>query len=409
VSVARQIRGVPSTDLVPRRAEGPIGKEARIRVFFLVDSLELGGTETQAVALALGLRQVHYAVTVGCLRARGPLLSQLQEAKIPVIEFHPQGGVDSIQGLYKLLRLSWFLRRGGFDIVHTHDLWSNLMGVPAALGAGVPVIISSQRDLSHLAWYRSWRRRLLRSVQGLCDAVLTNASSIRDQLVGEEHFSLEKVRVIQNGVDLGRFAATRRGGRDTLRDANLGKRIVLVGNMTSDVKGHPWLIAAVPAVLREFPRTHFVLVGDGSRRSNFERAVADLEIKKNFSFLGQRHDVPSILHSCDIAVLPSRAEGLPNAVLEYMAAGLPTVASNVGGNVEVMKDGVTGLLVPPENADALAAALLRLLRDPDLAEELGTNGCEYVRQNLSVEKLIERTDNLYSELLRSRKATESHV
>ncbi|MGA8212342.1 MAG: glycosyltransferase [Candidatus Sulfotelmatobacter sp.] len=408
MSVADQIREESLTDPVSRQPSGVIGEHARGRVFFLVDSLELGGTESQAAALALGLSQSRYAVTVGCLRARGPLLIGLREAQVPVIEFHPPGGLDSILGLYKLLSLSWFLRRGRFDIVHTHDLWSNLMGVPAALLARVPVIISSQRDLSHLPWYRPWRRRLLRSVQGLCDVLVTNASAIRDQLVGE-HFPLEKVRVIQNGVDLRRFSAAAGDSQDPVRGAGPGKRIVLVGNMTSDVKGHPWLIRAAPAVLREFPDTHFVLAGNGEKRPNFERIVADLNLTKSFSFLGQCHDIPSVLSSCDIAVLPSRAEGLPNAVLEYMAAALPTVASKVGGNVEIMKDGVTGLLVAPENADALAAALLQLLRDPCLADRLGTNGREYVRQNFSFEKLVERIDGLYSDLLRTRKPAKSQL
>jgi L-malate glycosyltransferase len=409
MSVADKIREESLADPVSRRVEGVIAEASRGRVFFLVDSLEFGGTESQAAALALGLRQLQYAVTVGCLRARGALLIRLQEAHVPVIEFYPQGGLDSIRGLYKLLRLSWFLRRGRFDIVHTHDLWSNLMGIPAALLARVPVIISSQRDLSHLPWYRPWRRRLLRSVQGLCDVLVTNASAIRDQLVGEGHFPPGKVRVIQNGVDLRRFSATKGESRDPVRHASSGKRIVLVGNMTSDVKGHPWLIRAAPAVLREFPDTHFVLAGDGEQRPNFERTVADLGLTKHFSFLGQRIDIPSVLYSCDIAVLPSRAEGLPNAVLEYMAAALPTIASKVGGTVEIVEDGITGLLVPAENADALAAALLQLLRDPGQADRLGTNGREYVRQNFSFEKLVERIDDLYAELLRTRKPAKSHL
>jgi glycosyltransferase involved in cell wall biosynthesis len=407
MSVARQIRENPITEPVSQEAEGVAGRDDRRRVFFLVDSLALGGTESQAVALAIGLSQLRYIVTVGCLRVHGPLLARLQEAQIPVIEFYPKGGLASIRGLYKLLSLSWFLRRGGFDVVHTHDLWSNLMGVPAALAARAPVIISSQRDLSHLAWYRSWRRRLLRSLQCRCDALLTNATAIRDQLAGEERIPLHKVRVIQNGVDLERFSGIERRKRGCMRDSNSGKRVVLVGNMTSDVKGHRGLIAAAPIVLREFPDTQFVLVGDGSQRADFERAAASLGIKEHFIFLGQQHDIPSILDSCDIAVLPSRAEGLPNALLEYMASGLPTIASDVGGNAEVVEDGVTGLLIRPDNRDDLSGALLRLLRDPSLAEKLGTNGRNYIRQNFSLEKLTERIDSLYGELLRRRKPAKS--
>ena len=210
--------------------------------------------------------------------------------------------------------------------------------------------------------------------------------------------------MIHNGVDLEKFS---RGSRD--RDwltsggqPSKEKWIVLVGNMLSDVKGHPWLIAAAPAITREFPETRFVLVGDGEKRKDFERQVAELGLDRHFLFLGRRNDVPRILACCDIAVLPSRAEGLPNAVLEYLAAGLPTVASRVGGNVEILRDDKTGLLVPPEDSTALAEALLRLLRDPEFAARLGKSGREYVASEFSVQRMIANTDQLYTELLRSR-------
>jgi glycosyltransferase involved in cell wall biosynthesis len=115
--------------------------------------------------------------------------------------------------------------------------------------------------------------------------------------------------------------------------------------------------------------------------------------------LGRRDDVPEILACCDIAVLPSRAEGLPNAVLEYLAAGLPTIATNVGGNAEILKHGVTGLLVPPGDSDALASALLALLRSPALATQIAANGNKYVQENFSFGRLVKQIEDLYSELL----------
>jgi glycosyltransferase involved in cell wall biosynthesis len=118
-------------------------------------------------------------------------------------------------------------------------------------------------------------------------------------------------------------------------------------------------------------------------------------LNANFLFLGRRNDVPEILASCDIAVLPSLAEGLPNAVLEYLAAGLPVVASALGGNLEVIEDGVTGFLVPPEDAGALAGALLRLLEDEELARLLGKAGREHVSSRFSFDRLVEETENLY--------------
>jgi L-malate glycosyltransferase len=369
------------------------------KVFYLVDSLNVGGTETQAVELARRIPMAGYEVTLGCLRAQGPLLERLQGTAVVVREFHPKGGIDTLAGFYQLLRLSWFLRREKFDIVHTHDLWSNLLGIPAARLARVRGIVSSRRDLAHVEWYQGKRRAWLRRIQNLSGAVLANATPIRDALIAEDGFAPEKLRVIHNGVDIERFHKHREGRDHLFPGVGDCKLIVLVGNMHSDVKGHPWLIASGPAVIREFPSTRFVLVGDGEQRAALEQRVAGLGLAQNFLFLGRRADIPEILACCDIGVLPSKAEGLPNAVLEYMAAGLPTIVSQVGGNTELVEDGVTGLLVPPEDSPALSAALLKLLHDPRLARQMAQKGHEFTIRNFSFERLVREVDALYTELL----------
>jgi glycosyltransferase involved in cell wall biosynthesis len=381
-----------------RAAQSPRPRFLR-KVFYLVDSLNVGGTESQAVELARRMPAAGYDVTLGCLRAQGPLLERLQGTAVVLREFHPTGGVDTPAGLYQLLRLSWLLRREKFDVVHTHDLWSNLLGIPAARLAGVPAIVSSRRDLAHLDWYQGKRRIWLRRIQNLSGAVVANATPIRDALIAEDGFAPAKLRVIHNGVDIEKFRAGRNGREHLFPGIGDGKLIVLVGNMHTDVKGHPWLIASAPAVVREFPSTRFILVGDGERRNSFEQQVAGLGLQRNFLFLGRRADIPEILACCDIAVLPSRAEGLPNAVLEYMAAGLPTVVSRVGGNAELVENGVTGLQVPPEDSPALSAALLKLLQDPALARRMAQSGHEFTIRNFSFERLVREVDSLYSELL----------
>jgi L-malate glycosyltransferase len=369
------------------------------KVFYLVDSLNIGGTETQAVELARRIPMAGYEVTLGCLRAQGPLWERLRGTEVAVREFHPRGGIDRPAGIYQLLRLSWFLRREKFDIVHTHDLWSNLLGVPAARLAGVRAIVSSRRDLAHFDWYQGKRRAWLRRIQNLSGAVIANAGSIRDALIAEDGFAPEKLRVIHNGVDIDKFQASRDGRERLFPGSGPGKLIVLVGNMHTDVKGHPWLIASAPAVVRDFPSTRFVLVGDGEQRVTFEQQVAKLGLQLNFIFLGRRENVAEILACCDIGVLPSRAEGLPNAVLEYMAARLPTIVSRVGGNAELVSDGVTGLVVPPGDSPALAAALLKILHDPGLARQLAENGHEFAVREFSFDRLVREVDALYTELL----------
>jgi glycosyltransferase involved in cell wall biosynthesis len=387
----------------PEKSAGsPAQVRPRRKVFHLVDSLEVGGTETQAVELALRMSSAESDITLGCLRARGPLLDRLRGSSVAVEEFYPKGGIDSPGGIYQLLRLAAFLRRGKFEVVHTHDLWSNLMGVPAARLAGVPAIISSQRDLSHFAWYQGVRRRLLRQIQRLSHVVLANATPIRDALIAEDGFSPESLRVIHNGVDTAKFQNGKRDRARLFPAAGEGALIVLVGNMHTDVKGHPWLIAASPAVVREFPETRFVFAGDGESRPVFERQVQKLGLERSFMFLGRRADIPDLLASCDLAVLPSKAEGLPNAMLEYMAAGLPVVASRVGGNAELVEEGVTGLLVPAQDSEALSVALLRLLRDPELARRLAAAGQQRATHDFSFERLIREMGELYTELLGRR-------
>jgi glycosyltransferase involved in cell wall biosynthesis len=397
---------MPSTPVADRvsnsaAVQPPAGR--RRKVFYLVDSLHVGGTETQAVELALRLPVSEYEIMMGCLRAEGPLLEKLRGSAVNVREFHPSGGLDSAAGLYELIRLARYLRREKFDVVHTHDLWSNLMGVPAARLAGVPAIVSSRRDLAHFDWYQGKRRHWLRRIQNLSGVVLANATPIRDALISEDGFAPEKLRVIHNGVDTEKFQRAQRDRARLFPDVGNEMLVVLVGNMHSDVKGHPWLIAAAPTVVREFPEVRFVLAGEGESRPTFAAQVAQLGLEGAFKFLGRRSDIPEILASCDMAVLPSRAEGLPNAVLEYMAAGLPTIATRVGGIAELVQDGVTGLLVPAENANALAGALLRFLRDPEQARQIANNGQRFAVENFSFERLIREIDELYAELLERRR------
>ena len=396
------MQAAPATEKVFRDPALERGIATR-RVFHLLDSLNVGGTETQAVELALRMASAQYDITIGCLQMQGPLLDKLKGSPVKVREFRPRGGLDSPGGVYQLGRLTAFLRRERIDVMHAHDLWSNLMGVPAARLAGVPAIISSRRDLAHFDWYQGKKRTWLRRIQNLSNVVLANATPIRDALVAEDGFAPEKLRVIHNGVDTTRFQQGKRDRARLFPGLERARLVVLVGNMHSDVKGHSWLIAAAPVVIGEFPETHFVFAGDGEMRPELEKQAAELGKRENFLFLGRRNDIPDILASCDIAILPSRAEGLPNAVLEYMAAGLPTIASRVGGNAELLQEGITGLLVPAEDSKAISESLLRLLRDPELARTIATKGRQVAVENYSFDRLIREVDALYTELLERRR------
>lgn len=366
------------------------------RVLFVVDTLNFGGTETQTVQVAERLHAAGSRVTVACLHADGALTERLEKAGIRIVRYMTQGTLLSISGAKQLLRLAWFIRREKFDVVHAHDLWANLMGVPAARLAGTPVILSSQRDLAHLWWYTPARTRVIRLIHRLATRVIANSVAVRDHVVTQFRIPRERVSVLRNAVDIGRFARAR-GNLEKLFPGVTSdhKLVVVVANMHSAVKGHHDLIEAAKVICAAMPKVKFVLVGEGMERGKFQEEVQRAGLDENFFFLGYRQDIAEILSCCDLSVLPSRAEGFPNAVLESMAAGLAVVATHVGGTPEMIENGVSGVLVPPQAPPALANAILRILRDPELSHRLGRAGQEQVRNLYSFDRLLSELQKVY--------------
>jgi glycosyltransferase involved in cell wall biosynthesis len=380
----------------PASVDCEIPSTHRTRILHVVDSLDVGGTETQMVQLAQRLDPCRYDVTVATLRAGGPLTEALQKAGIRILEFPKRRTMLSFQAAGQLIRMAWFIRRQKIDVVHAHDLWGNLMAVPAAWLARAPVIISSQRNLATLWWYTPRRKKIIRRVHLLATFVIANSDASRRLLIEEFWIPSERVRVLHNGVDFERIATVHGNRRELFPGlASNAKLIINVANMNSNVKGQSVLIEAAMDVCTALPESKFVLVGDGPLRAQFEEQVRKLGIWDHFLFLGRRRDVPEILSCGDLFVFPSFAEGLPNAVLEAAAAGLPIVATTVGGIPEIIEHGVAGLLVPPKNPQALCAALLQLLKDPPFAATLARTGKERVSSQFCFDTAVARLEALY--------------
>jgi glycosyltransferase involved in cell wall biosynthesis len=365
------------------------------RVFYFIDSLSSGGSESQMVQVACRLKSAQYEITVGCLHARGPLLEPLHQAGVPVREFAPNRSLISSSGAHQLLRLVRFLRRERFDVFHSHDLWSNLLGVPAAWLARTPLIISSQRDLGHLWWYTPLRRKVLGWVHRLASVTVANSMAVRQFLVAELGIDPTRIRVIRNGVDCGRFSGLPRA-REVLSPllTTEHKLIAVVANMHRG-KGHDLIVQAGRVICQQCPQARFILIGDGEQRPQLEEQVKQMGLVENFLFLGHRKDVPALLAGCDMSLMASEAEGLPNVILESMAAGLPVVAGGVGGILEVLEDGTTGLVVPPENASAIAEAVLRVLEDPSLARRLARAAQQQAYKSFSFDRVLSELQTLY--------------
>jgi L-malate glycosyltransferase len=367
----------------------------QMRVLFVICNLDRGGTETQAVELARRLTLAHCQVTVATLQD-GPLREALEKDGIRIVDFPKKGSLLSFRGLYQFIRLLRFIRREKFDVVHSHDLWANLVAVPAAKFAGAPVVFSSQRDLAHLYWYTPFRKKIIGRIHRWSTAVIVNSSAVSNLVQKEFHVPARRVCVVRNGVAFERFASLRANRRKLFPGVDQNtKLIVTVANMHTAVKGHYELIEAARRLKSTYPDAKFVLVGDGAERSNLEESSRAFGVQDSVLFLGRRTDIPELLACCDVFVLPSHAEGLPNSLLEAMATGLPVLATPVGGVPEVIENGVNGLLVPPRDPTSLADALLRILRDPEFATRLAVGGREGARSQFSFDRAVSELESIY--------------
>ena len=270
--------------------------------------------------------------------------------------------------------------------------------MPAARLARTPVIVS-RLDLAH--WHGKARRALLRGLTRMADHVVGNAEAIRRMLVEEEGMSAERVSVIPNGLDLARFAArVREGLKAALPDTKGAPVVVHVANMNHPVKRQEDLLRALAMVRLKGQALHAFLVGDGPRRAELERLAGSLGLTDTVHFLGHRADVPAVYARADFGVLCSTAEGMSNAVMEGMAAGLPMVVTRVGGNPELVADGVRGLVVPPLRPQAMTEAFCTLLADRELGRRMGAEARAFVERELSLERMVRRHDALYRRVAR---------
>jgi L-malate glycosyltransferase len=369
-----------------------------LRIFYFVDSLNFGGSENQMCQMALRLDRNRFQVTVGCLKAEGAYRADLEAAHIRIVEFRPRNGIDSSSGLWSALRLAQFLRREGFDAVQTFDLYSNLLGVPAAWLARTPLRISNRRDLGNYEWYTPRNRVFLRRIVRLSHIIAVNSEAIRNRVVQVDGYPDDKIRVVRNGIDIESFSQVVANRPQVLPHVGPGDKVVcMVANMNNETKGHADLIEAARTVCDRVPSARFVLVGDGRQRAELERRARDLGLEAKITFIGHRADVPQILKCSDLSVLPSWAEGLPNVVMESVAVGTPVVATRVGGTPEIIDHAVSGLLVPPRDPAALAAAIIRMLEVPKLAASMAATALERLRERFSFSNVIETLEEIYSQ------------
>jgi len=373
----------------------------RARVVEFTNCFHVGGGEVQVLELLRRLPP-DYEVSVHALDASGPLLGETRALGYEP-HFHSLGGsLMRPAALAETLRLARWLRSARIDLVHVQDFYSTLLGVPAAKLAGVPVVVS-RLDLVH--WHGRARHLALAAATHAADAVVANCDAVRDLVVHRERIPPDRVLVIRNGLDIVRFDAQREGPLGApLPGTGRAPVVALVANMRHEVKRQEDFLVALAMVRRGVPAVTAFLIGEGARRPQLELMARDLGLEGAAFFLGGRPDVPAVLARATLGVLCSRQEGLSNAVMEGMAAGLPMVVTDAGGNAELVKDGERGYVVAPEQPDALAQAMLRVLADPARARRMGAAARRFVEKELTLERMIDEHDLLYRRVIRGARA-----
>ena len=376
-------------------------------VLQLIDSFSIGGTERQAVQLAGLLKEdATYNVFIGCLQASGPLQQEAERislAEIPEFRLNRFYDVNFWRQIRKCVR---FMKENEIGIVHTHDFYTNVFGMMAAVLAGVPVKIASKRDV--LA--RTSKQLLVeRQAFKVSDRILVNADAIRDYLVDKGTPPSKIIRVF-NGVDLDRFKAHSFDERsEFLRSLGIDVRdkrpqiVTIVANMRSEVKNHEMFLRSAARVGSAYKDVVFMLAGEGELSERLQAFAHEVGIGDRTFFLGRVQDVPRLLSFSDVCTLTSRTEGFPNSILEYMAAGKPVVATAVGGAPEVIVDGETGFLVSSDDFESAADHLLALLQEPLLARRLGHAARRRVEQRYSLRVKLGTTLELYDGLLSAKR------
>ena len=359
-------------------------------VLYLITDLDVGGAERVLLEVVRRLDRRRFRPAVCSLAPPGAMARAFGELGVPVYGL----GMAGFRHLCRAGRLFDLLRRQRFDIVHTHLFHANVLGRVVARLVGVPVVVST----THVAEPRCWHLLLERWTAPLVNRVVAVSEGVRTYMVERAHIPARKILVIRNGVDPGRFRLRRGGFRRGEGIASDCLLVTTVGRLHVQ-KGLGYLLKAAAAVTSQHPEVRFLLVGEGPERTRLLQLKDRLGLGDQVRFLGLRADVPHILVDSDVFVLPSLWEGLSIALLEAMAAGLPVVATDVEGVAEVVTDGETGLVVPPGDADALTAALSRLLGDPSLRKRLAQAGHQRVVQHFGWEEVVSDTMDLYERLL----------
>jgi len=365
-----------------------------IKICYIIGQLVRDGAERQLYELLRGIDRKIFLPTVISLSKGGFWADEIRKLSIEVIELERKKSFE----FARLIKLTKIIKKFKPVIVHTSAKSANYYGRFAAILNRVPVIITSERSSVNIGITKSksqihFEKLLLK----FTDAIICNSDNASTTLIDNYFFPLNKVYTIHNGID----------GQEYVKDKipnkslNNGKKIIGTIGRLYDVKNYEYFLDTAKIILDKSKKSQieFCIVGDGPLREELQNYCVNLQIQNYIKFYGERADVANILDNFNIFVMTSKTEGLSNAIMEAMLMELAVVATDVGGNRELIIDEKTGFLGPVNNAKILADKVLQLIENDRLANTMGKNGRTRILKQFSIEKMVNKTQNLYFSLL----------
>lgn len=352
----------------------------------------LGGQEKRILSEAVGLTARGHSVTIAC-REHAMIKSEAIRLGINTHTLLMRKSYD-IPGIIQMTK---FLKNNRFDVVNTHsgvDSW--IGGIASRIAKSLVLVRTRHLNIP-------LRRNLFNFIHYLPDMYITCGDNMRNNLINNSGFPADKVVSIPTGIGLEFFYVKKNMEAKLKYGLDLNSIVITNVGILRSVKGHEVTLKSVRSVIDVFPNAKFLIVGDGPRKEALVNFANELGITRHVIFTGFVENIPEIYSFSDVAVLSSLSEGLPQSLLQAMAAGVPVVATRVGGVPEVVINEKTGILVESGNHEGLAKGIIRILRSPNEAAQFAKDAKEIVLKEHSIDHMVDKIENLYKSLLNQKK------